>query len=409
MYSFSALAEHHTRYADAYYSTEIDDPVARRAAVIRRTEYELWTELLPGDEADFELMVRGIHRLTGKGERQIAHALAAVHRLKELPFVRELQELTYRLDLSRLTAIDRVLCKVSDAEVIAAIDRRLALYLMPTRANQLLPSAGKISQRICDWIRLLAPILDVDKEPEPPPPPTFTASHDEDGRSYLNIDAATDVALVIESAIRARVKEVGGTEGEALRDLVTGAAKVRIILNVYRAHDVADAPAYVFGPGWLNPQTSAALVGAATQIRDMDEVAEKVSPAYQTPDDIRVYVMGRDGTCMGPGDSRSAVGAQMDHSVDFATGGSTRSCNLTSLCPRCHNMKTDGRMSSIRLPGGDVVWLFEDGTWALVEPEGPLSSKAKNWVQTLGQRISRRRAHLHAPERVEGADEKPEY
>lgn len=209
------------------------------------------------------------------------------------------------------------------------------------------------------------------------------------------------MALQIEKAVRARAAEAGCSEGEALRDLVTGVAKVRVILNVYRAHDVENASAYVFGVGWLTPEVSDNLAEAATQVRDMDEAAEKVSPAYRTPDDIRAYVVGRDGTCRGPGHGRSAEHAQMDHAVDFAAGGHTCAANLSSLCPTCHNIKTDGRMFPIILPEGEIVWLLEDGTWVLSEPEGPLSKKAKNWVQTFGQRITQRRTFHRAPEKEE--------
>lgn len=409
MYAIPDLQDHHTKNSHAYYSTEVDDPVAHLAGDLRRLEYELWASLLPGEDADFAVTVLGIQRLTGKGPRQIDSILSALHRMKELPYVRELQDITHRLDMSRLIAIDLALSKLSDDALIAKIDRKLALYLMPTRANQLLPTSGQIRRRINDWIRLLAPTLDVDKKPEQPEPPAFTAVHAEDGRSYLNLDAATDVALQIEKAVRERAREAGCSEGEALRDLVTGAANVRVVLNVYRAHDVENAPAYVFGVGWLTPQVSDALEDAATHIRDMDAVANKVSPAYRTPDDIRAYVVGRDGTCRGPGHGRSAEGAQMDHAVDFADGGHTCAGNLSSLCPTCHNIKTDGRMYPIIMPEGEIVWLFEDGTWVFTDPEGPLSRKAKNWVQSFGQRIAKRREHHRAPEKEANQPPSPQW
>ncbi|AIT61550.1 HNH endonuclease signature motif containing protein [Corynebacterium doosanense] len=411
MYTSPVLTTHHEKHPGAYYATEADHPTAHLAHQIRRSEYQLWTTLLPDEDADYDLAVTAIHRLTGKGRFQIGNALAAVHRLTELPLVREIQDTTHRLDLSRLIAIDKALCLLTDETLLALIDTRLALYLLPTRLNQLLPSAGQITARIRDWIRLLAPTLDVDHTPDPPAPPTFSAHHGDDGRSYLNLDAPTDVALIIEAALRARVAEAGCSEAEALRDLVTGAARVRVVLNLYRAHDVEDAPAYVFGAGWLTPQVSNALADTATQVRDMDKVATKVAAGYQTPEDIRAFVVGRDGTCRGPGDNRSAADAQMDHSVDWAAGGPTCADNLASLCAHCHNIKTDGRMFPVRLPEGEIVWLFEDGTWVHSVPEGPLSAKARNWVQTLGQRITRRREHHHAPDREqeEGPTEQPEF
>lgn len=113
MFTAPALAEHHTKYAHAYYSTEIDHPSAHAAHTIRRAEYELWNSLLPDDDTDFAVFTRSVQRLTGKGPRQIDSAISAIHRLKQLPFTHELQELTHRLDLTRLMAIDAALSKTT--------------------------------------------------------------------------------------------------------------------------------------------------------------------------------------------------------------------------------------------------------------------------------------------------------
>ena len=47
---------------------------------------------------------------------------------------------------------------------------------------------------------------------------------------------------------------------------------------------------------------------------------------------------------------------------------------------------------------GDIVWLYEDGTWAMTEPAGPLANKTKRWAQTMAQKITstRERAHERA-------------
>lgn len=52
-------------------------------------------------------------------------------------------------------------------------------------------------------------------------------------------------------------------------------------------------------------------------------------------------------------------------------------------------MKTDGRLGYVMDPDtGDIVWLFDDSTWATTCPEGPLSDGMKRWVQTVGQHIT---------------------
>ena len=59
-------------------------------------------------------------------------------------------------------------------------------------------------------------------------------------------------------------------------------------------------------------------------------------------------------------------------------------------------MKTDGRAFYILDPDtGDVVWLFEDGTWAITEPSGPLAPKNKRWARSVAQDIEEFRARKH--------------
>ena len=69
---------------------------------------------------------------------------------------------------------------------------------------------------------------------------------------------------------------------------------------------------------------------------------------------------------------------------------------MVALCQHHHNMKTDGRAFYILDPDtGDVVWLFEDGTWLITEAEGPLAPKVKRWAQTVGQLITANRTKAH--------------
>lgn len=411
MSALRSITEKQVQYPNAYYSVDVNKPAALLATNIRRQEYELWQTILPDSEDDFALVVAEIRRVTGKGERQVEDAINAHTRIRELPYLRQLQELTFRLDQSRLVAIDAVLSQVDDETLIEEIDRRITLYLIPTNPNQQLPTAGQIRRRMKDLIRLLAPKVDVDAKKEPRPP-NLTISHGEDGKSYIDLDAPTVVALEVEKLIRSRAKEKSLNYAEALLDLLRGTSETKIVLNVYRAWDVEDAPAYAFGAGWLDPDTTEGFVNGAHKVRDMDEVADKVSSAYKTPEDVRTYVVGRDGVCRWPGHSLRADNCQMDHTVDFADGGETTGDNLSSLCGGHHNVKTDGRVHPVQVGDGLLVWLFENGTWVLSEPEGPLSKKARNWVQTVGQRIANRRERDLAPLKPEpetGADDLPDF
>ena len=58
-------------------------------------------------------------------------------------------------------------------------------------------------------------------------------------------------------------------------------------------------------------------------------------------------------------------------------------------------MKTDGTLYYLLDPNsGDIIWLFQDGTWCMTEPEGPLAPKQKRWAQTVGQHITTTRTRI---------------
>lgn len=397
------LEEKRARYPNAYYTVETNEPEAKLAARLRRDEYKLWQDLMPELTDDHEVAVRRLARLTGKTTGQVETWIAAIDRINSLPYLFALQELSFLLDQSRLSVIDQALAMVppeySD-EVIAEIDRNIALYLVPTKPNQTLPTAGQLRRKIRDMIRVLCPKLDVDHEDEPDG--TFAdVDHGPKGVSYFNFSTSTETGVIMEAAIRTRAKELGVSFGEALRDIVINNTKVSVILNAYRAHDVENAPGYVFGAGWVHPSVADKLEEFVTKVRDMDQAATKVSSAYAAPDDIRAFVVGRDGICRFPGDNRRADKTQFDHVHDFKDGGVTAGDNGESLCQHHHNIKTDGRVQPILFPDGVIAWLFEDGHWEITEPEGPLAPKNRNWVRTVSERLTQMRRNHEKPEKPE--------
>ena len=58
-------------------------------------------------------------------------------------------------------------------------------------------------------------------------------------------------------------------------------------------------------------------------------------------------------------------------------------------------MKTDGSLKYLLDPySGDVIWLYEDGTWTITEADGPLAPKQKRWAQTVAQHITNTRKRV---------------
>lgn len=90
------------------------------------------------------------------------------------------------------------------------------------------------------------------------------------------------------------------------------------------------------------------------------------------------WLAGRDGRCRGPGCSRPALRADLDHTKDFAKGGTTSIGNLGHLCRSDHMLKHDTRWRVEQLPGGVLRWTSPIGQLIddVPEPAGPVFTEA---------------------------------
>lgn len=382
-----------------------EDPVAIRAARIRRADHELWQSVLPDDEDDLAVVIASLRKSTGHNDNFIEGAIHAHQRLHELPRLKRLQERLFHLDLPRLRAIDRVLCKLDATNEghMRVVDEEITAYLTPRRANQNLPSPSAIRARLNAIIQTLDTSVSGDDSSAAPDTDHYRLGTD-GGRGYLELETDAVTAQEMDLHIRAHASDKNMSLTEALVDLVRGNGRTRVTLNVYRATDVADAPAYIPGVGWTSSRVAEEMANRASSIRDMDELYGKVSSSYRTPDDIRAVVIGLDGVCGFPSCRRPGHRCQMDHRINHGDGGPTTAANLLTLCQHHHNLKTDGRVRYIIDPATrDIVWLFDNGQYVIEEPAGPLSPQSRNWLQTVGQRREKRRTRI----RAESQERKP--
>ena len=386
-------------YPSNYYSVcSPHDPAAIRATRIRREDHELWQAYVPEDIEDIEQVLATLRRSTGYSEPHIEKALFAHHRLRELPRLKRLQERVHHLDLTRLKVIDTVLCKI-DADVteyMRIIDEELTTYLTPTRPNQNLPSAGAIRRKLNAIILTLDDSVSPDDSPAGGVGEMFSVGID-GAQGFIDVVTDAVTAHEIDERVRQHAANREISLSQALAELVRGEGTTNIVLNVYRAHDVKDAPGWISGIGWLSVGEADRLAAQAATIRDMDQLYDKVSGSYATPADIRAVVIGWDGGCSFPGCHCPGIRAQMDHRIDFEAGGPTTAANLATICQHHHNIKTDGRVRYIIDPATrEKFWLFEDGRWVSAEPTGPLAPKERHWLQTVGQRIGKRRERIRS-------------
>lgn len=373
----------------AYYSVSNPlDKAAVRGTRARREDYEMWQEELPDDDADYRLALARLRKSTGRGDAFITSAIFAHRRIRQLPRLKAVQERHFHLDMTRLKAIDSALDKIDagNAEHMAVVDEELTTFLTPTRANQNLPTPGQISKKINAIIQTFDTSVSENDDPLPDPKDNFSVGYDAD-RSYLTLETDAVTGMEIEERVRKYAVAHNIGQPEALAALVRGEGTTNVTLNIYRAHDIPDAPGWMSGVGYLNPTVTDELVARASKIQDMDALYGKVVKGYSTPDDIRAVVIGFDGVCTEAGCGTPAHRAQMEHRINHDEGGPTTAANLAAFCPTHHNVKTDGRVIYLIDPfTREKYLLYEDGTWVVSEPRGPLSLKERRWLQTVAQR-----------------------
>ncbi|WP_404442497.1 HNH endonuclease [Microbacterium marinum] len=78
--------------------------------------------------------------------------------------------------------------------------------------------------------------------------------------------------------------------------------------------------------------------------------------SYRVPTAMRRYLQGRDQHCRFPGCRMAAIRCEVDHTLDAALGGKTKTSNLAHLCQRHHSMKQFTAWRVRQLKGGVLEW-----------------------------------------------------
>ncbi|GAB1814111.1 HNH endonuclease signature motif containing protein [Mycobacterium sp. MUNTM1] len=84
------------------------------------------------------------------------------------------------------------------------------------------------------------------------------------------------------------------------------------------------------------------------------------------------FVRCRDLTCRAPGCDRAATECDVDHTIPYADGGATHASNLKALCRLHHLMKTFWGWRDRQLPDGTVIWSLPDGQTYVTTPGSAL-------------------------------------
>ena len=360
------------------------DPVARAMTKITKLKHLLFEQAMPGEDTDFELTVATLAIATGYSRRRVSNIILAFSQLSDLPLLNTLQHELFHLDQQRLISISQALFGLNP-EHLPIVDELLTDYLTPTAPNEALPLAGAISRKI-------KAIRDMLKDPKAsgddtgPGKKEFATSDNPDGTTDLYATVDPVEGKLINDAVSKHAEATGKTPGEAFVDLILSKIKIGVQLNIYRASDLAHAPAWVSGIGWLDEATGNHWAARATRTQDMDKAFGKHVAGHDPTPDIRAAVEGRDGGCTAPYCPVPATHCDLDHRINHADGGCTCTANLCCLCRRHHNGKTCGRTVYLQDPvTGIVVSVLENGKWAVTVPEGPLTPQSARWAQTVSQ------------------------
>ena len=112
-------------------------------------------------------------------------------------------------------------------------------------------------------------------------------------------------------------------------------------------------------------------------------LADVSSATYRPPAGMARYVEARDATCCHPVCRRVAVSCDLDHTIDWAHGGTTCPANLMPLCQRHHHLKHNGGWQLRRLENDTVRWTTPTGHTYDRPPPDSLPLDTTTQVATL--------------------------
>jgi hypothetical protein len=227
----------------------------------------------------------------------------------------------------------------------------------------------------------------------------------EDGMAFLGAQLSAEVALaaydrLTEIAMAQKSPDDARTlaqkRADAMSDLLidgdtcaaaadegTGhgvRAKVLVTVPVLTLLGRSETPANLEGYGPVDPEMARQLAADAPSFARVltDPVTSAIldfdRTKYAVPADLRMVLRVRDETCRAPGCNRAAARCDVDHSVDWANGGTTCAGNLSHLCEFHHNLKHHTRVRLRNLGDGRIEWKTPSGRTYITHPANTVGS-----------------------------------
>ena len=157
--------------------------------------------------------------------------------------------------------------------------------------------------------------------------------------------------------------------GAGMSDGFGGLGAIRGIVNVtvpaLALAGVTDEPGELVGRCPIDPATARALAGHATGwdrvLADPITGCVLAVDRYTPSADMKRFLRARDQHCRFPGCRQPAHRCDRDHTLDYALGGETSTCNLACLCKRHHTLKGETGWTVRQLGGGILEWTSPGG------------------------------------------------
>lgn len=154
------------------------------------------------------------------------------------------------------------------------------------------------------------------------------------------------------------------------------AARTQILVTVPLTTllGVDDTPGELAGYGPISAETARRLATEGTWRRVVTDplsgaVLDVGRTRYRPPADLAEHVRVRDRQCARPGCSARAASCDLDHTIEFTRyDGTTAHTNLGPLCPRDHQIKTDGGFTVTQPSPGVFVWRTPTGHLYRIRP-----------------------------------------
>ncbi|MCF4123179.1 HNH endonuclease [Antribacter sp. KLBMP9083] len=174
--------------------------------------------------------------------------------------------------------------------------------------------------------------------------------------------------------------------------------RVHVTVPVLSLLGESDQPATLDGVVPIDPDTARRLAARAPSLRrllthpETGAVLSVGRDIYQVPADLRTYLQVRDVTCRFPGCTRKARYCDVDHSTDWAEGGTTSATNLAHLCRAHHTLKHQTRWTVAHHGDGTLTWTSPSG---------------RTYTTTPYEQAAPSPPTAPAPRRAGGADDPP--